>query len=75
MIPLWLAPVLAAAGSTVVKMLLQLLTEKFLREAIIVALEKLVVLTETDVDNQLLEAAKAAWSVPEAPSAPIPPGH
>lgn len=75
MIPLWLTPVLAAAGSTVVKMLLQLLTEKFLREAIIVALEKLVALTETDVDNQLLEAAKAAWSVPEIPPTPIPPGH
>lgn len=62
--PAWLAPLLSTLGTTLISMLASLLTEKFLKKAAIVALEKIAASTETDVDNKLLEAAVEAWKEP-----------
>jgi len=61
--PVWIATLLGTLGSLAIKMLMQLATETFLKKAGIIALEKIAAKTETDADNQLLEAAKAAWNV------------
>lgn len=59
---------LAAVGKTLLSLLTALLTEKFLKKAIIASLEKLVDKTQSDFDNQLLAAAKEAWEdKPDAP--------
>ena len=63
--PLYLSSVLGTVGAVVVKMLMQLLTESFLRKAVVLGLERLANLTETDVDNQLVRAAKEAWGMTE----------
>lgn len=63
-----IAVVLATLGKTVLSLLTALLTEKFLKKAIIASLEKLVDKTQSDFDNQLLAAAKEAWE--ESPSVP-----
>lgn len=59
--PAWALTILGSIGAVAVKMLTQLLTEAFLKKAAIVALEKIAAKTETDADNQLVEAAKEAW--------------
>ncbi len=46
-------------------MLTSLMTEKFLKRAIISALEKVVDKTSSDLDNQLLIYAKEAWLIGE----------
>ena len=53
--------VIGTLGHVLVSMLMSLMTETFLKKAIIYGLEKLVNLTETDVDNRLLAAAEEAW--------------
>jgi hypothetical protein len=40
-----------------------LLTEGFLKHAVVIALEKVSTRTKTDVDDKLLEAAKQAWGI------------
>lgn len=52
---------LSALGKIGVSLVSSLLTEAFLKKAVIIALEKLVKKTENDVDDKLLEAAKEAW--------------
>ena len=65
MLPVWAAGALGVLGATAVKMLMQLLTESFLRKAVVLGLERLANLTETDADNQLVLAAKEAWGMAE----------
>ena len=52
---------LAAVGKILLSLLTSLLTEKFLKKTVIVVLEKVVNKTESDLDNQILAAAKEAW--------------
>lgn len=52
---------LGAVGKVVLSMITALFTEKFLKTAIIQGLEKLVVRTQSDLDDKLLVAAKEAW--------------
>lgn len=55
--------ILSAIGKVGISLLSSLMTEAFLKKALIVGLEKLVKKTESDVDDQLLDAAKKAWNV------------
>ncbi len=57
--------ILTALGKTLMTMLTSLMTEKFLKRAIISALEKVVDKTSSDLDNQLLIYAKEAWLIGE----------
>jgi hypothetical protein len=52
---------LAAVGKILLSLLTSLLTEKFLKKTVIAVLEKVVNKTESDLDNQILAAAKEAW--------------
>lgn len=61
-----LMPILATLGTVALHMLTSLVTEAFLKKAVIAVLEKLVARTESDVDDKLLQAAKEAWSSSEA---------
>lgn len=56
-----LLPILGILGKIAVSMLMSLMTEAFLKKAVLIGLEKLVKKTENDVDDKLLEAAKDAW--------------
>lgn len=61
-------PLLVTVGRILAGMLISLLTETFVRQALIVLLEKLVVKTESDIDDRLLKLAKEAWGVgPQLP--------
>lgn len=60
-----LLAILSALGKVLMTMLTSLLTEKFLKKAIIAGLEKVVDKTASDLDNQILAAAKEAWQVGE----------
>ena len=51
----------AALGKTLLHLLTSLMTEKFFKVAIVAGLEKLVKRTQSDLDDQLLQAAKEAW--------------
>ena len=48
-------------GLALWSMLLSLVTESFIKHAVVLGLEKLVAKTESDMDNKLLEEAKKAW--------------
>lgn len=54
-------PILSSLGAIGMHMLMSLLSEVFLKKALIIGLEKLVKKTESDADDKLLEAAKEAW--------------
>lgn len=58
-----IAATLAAAG---LHMLTSLLTEAFLKRAIIAILEFLAKKTESDLDDKVLKAAKEAWGLKES---------
>lgn len=58
----------AALSKAGIGMLLSLLTEGFLKGVIIVALEKLVKKTDTDIDDNLLDSVKEAWGIHEKTS-------
>lgn len=60
--PVVLTTILGTLGKVAVSMLMSLLTEKFLKAAVVVALEKVVSRTKDDWDNKLLEDAKKAWN-------------
>lgn len=49
--------------ASLVSMGSSLLTEGFLKHAIVIALEKVSGKTKTDIDDKLLAAAKQAWGV------------
>lgn len=59
--PVWVLTLLSSVGAVAIKMLVQLATESFIKKAVILCLEKIANLTETEVDNKLLAAAKEAW--------------
>jgi hypothetical protein len=46
-------------------MLTSLLTEKFLKKAIVAALESIAEKTTNTLDNQLVAAAREAWDLPK----------
>lgn len=56
---------LAPLGKTIGSLLSLLITEAFLKKAVILVLSKLVDKTQTDIDNQLLKATKEAWGMGE----------
>lgn len=56
-----IATILATLGKTLLGLLMSLLTERFLKKAIIASLEKIVDRTQNDLDNKILSAAKEAW--------------
>lgn len=49
-------------GKIGMNLLMSLLTEKVIKNLILIALEKLVNKTESDIDNELLKVVKDAWS-------------
>lgn len=55
--------ILLPLGKIGMSMLLSLLTESFLKHALVIGLEKLVKSTESDADDKLLSAAKQAWNM------------
>lgn len=56
-----IATIVGTLGSVLVKMLMQLLTEKFLKEVIVHGLEAVARTTANTVDDDLVKAAKEAW--------------
>ena len=64
--PVWALGVLKVAGNALLGMAASLITEDMIRKVVIMLLEKLVVRTETDLDNKLLEEAKKAWDKADA---------
>jgi hypothetical protein len=54
---------MGALGGIGMKLLMSLLTEAVIKRIIIIALEKLVAKTATDVDNKLLKVVKETWNV------------
>lgn len=62
---------LEAMGKVLLSMMTSLVTESFMKKAIILGLEKLARRSSSDLDDRLLAAAKEAWG--EAPAQPEPP--
>lgn len=56
-----MATILATLGGIGMHMLMSLMTETFLKKALIIGLEKLAAKTATDSDDKLVAAAKDAW--------------
>jgi hypothetical protein len=56
-------------GKVGISLLMSLLTETFIKKALIAALEQLVKKTQSDLDDRLLSAAKEAWG--ESPPAKL----
>lgn len=50
-------------GKVGLSLLMSLLTETFIKKALIAALEQLVKKTQSDLDDKLLAAAKDAWGM------------
>jgi hypothetical protein len=59
-----LLTMLRTLGSLLVTMLTNLLTEKFLKKAIVAVLESVASKTTNTLDNQLVAAAREAWGLP-----------
>lgn len=57
--------ILKVIGVSLANLGAALITEAFLKKIIIIALEKLVKKTETDVDDKILQLAKEAWNEAE----------
>lgn len=55
------AGIALSLGKIGLSMLMSLITESFLKQALILGLEKLVKRTESDLDDKLLKAAEEAW--------------
>jgi hypothetical protein len=58
-------PVLAIVGKILLSLVTSLLTETFIKKAVVLTLEKLAARTQTDADDKLLKAAKEAWGLGE----------
>lgn len=50
-------------GKIAIGMVSSLITESFLKSLVVHGLQKVADKTETDLDNQVLEAARKAWGV------------
>lgn len=70
--PALLLKVLAPVGTLLLTMGTQLLTEAFLKKAIVIGLRKVVAKTENDTDNQLLAACEDAWGTKEVSDEDLP---
>jgi hypothetical protein len=57
-------------GKVGLSLLMSLLTETFIKKALIAALEQLVKKTQSDLDDRLLAAAKMAWGESEPEKKP-----
>lgn len=53
-------------GRTLLAMLTSLLTEEFLKRAVIDILEKLVANSKSELEMKLLDAARDAWKMPKS---------
>jgi hypothetical protein len=60
--PIWALTLLKTAGAALLSLASSLVTETFLKHAIIIGLEKVVKRTETDADDKLLQLAKKEWT-------------
>lgn len=60
-----MAPIIGTLGSVLLSMLMSLLTEKFMKKALIAGLEALAKKTENEVDDKVVAAAKEAWGMVE----------
>jgi hypothetical protein len=58
-------PILGVVGKILLSLVTSLLTEAFIKKAIVLLLEKLSAKTQTDIDDKLLKAAKEAWGLGE----------
>lgn len=58
-----LLPVLKVLGSVLMGLFTALMSEAFLKKALVLGLEKLVKRTESDIDDKLLVEAKKAWGM------------
>lgn len=56
--------ILAGAIQIATSIGMSLLTEAFIKRALVVALEKLAKKTKTDTDDKLVQAAKETWGIP-----------
>ena len=54
---------IAAVGKVLVNLVAQLATQQFVKDAVVIGLEKLVKKTKSDVDDRLLNAAKKSWGM------------
>lgn len=63
--PVWIWGLAQAAGTAALGLATSLVTEAFLKKAIIIILERVVARTESDIDDQLLAHAKQVWNAPE----------
>lgn len=59
--PAFLVGLLKGLGGALLSLASSLLTEKVLKKAVIVLLEKVVAKTENTTDDELLKIAKEAW--------------
>lgn len=57
----FLLPILSTLGAVGLHLLTSLVTEAFLKKALIIGLEKLVKKTSNEIDDKLLAAAEEAW--------------
>lgn len=60
--PIILTTILSTLGTVALHMLTSLVTETFLKKAVIAILEKVVARTANTTDDQILQAAKEAWN-------------
>lgn len=64
--PVIISTILGILGKVGMSLLMSLLTEAFIKKAVIACLELLVKRTESDIDDKILKAAKEAWGFPDA---------
>lgn len=62
--------ILAPIGTLLVTMGTQLLTEAFLKKAVVIGLRKIVAKTENKTDDELLKQAEEAWGTTEKEEEP-----
>ena len=53
--------ILGIIGGAFISLGLKLLTESFIKDVVVLALEQIVKKTKTDLDDQLLQFIKKAW--------------
>lgn len=61
--PAWVLGILGSLGQVALGMLSSLVTDAFIKQAIVAALERLVAGSGSDLEQKLLDAAKSAWKV------------
>lgn len=59
-------------GKSLVSMGTSLLTENFLKHIVIIVLEKIVKKTDTNADDEFLDALREQWNIPDEKISPTP---